>query len=167
MAIMDYLPLIIGVYVVAFVVIIVYFGFIRQRGKIQVRVKYPTGETIRWIKPEGLTVPLIKPKGRRGGWVIPLDKDSVFYSTTKLGRKVPTIEVIGDGGKAITWNYEAKEAKDQPLWDRTSEEKMMEKLQAKMLIESGKQALPTLFWIVLGLQALTLVILLFGNRFGV
>jgi hypothetical protein len=95
----------------AFIIAICAWYSLKDRGKIQVRIKTAIEEQTKWVKPQkdGKTIVMQKPDKKKLGWKFTFDHSSVVFKKKWWGlSSFRAIEVFYDAQKAITFNYEDK-----------------------------------------------------------
>jgi len=156
-------------------IVVIYVTWWKKRGKIEVRIETPLGEQRKWLKPDkedGKTIVVEKPKeGKKIGWQFTFDRSSIIPVISKLtGRAHYKIEVMYGSTKAIEYNFEDKDNPYKlPVWDRKSFEDVVVKEGMKMLPRMVKIQLPTVFWILVLMQFVTIILVIAvstGLRFG-
>ena len=82
---------------------------LKDRGKIQVRIKTAIEERTKWMKPQedGKTIIMKKPDKKKLGWKFSFDHSSVVFKKKWFGlSSFRAVEVYYDAPKAIAFDYE-------------------------------------------------------------
>ena len=118
--------------------------------KLRIRIKRPLGEVTvtRKVERDGVTVIVWKKRGELPEWKFTFDRDSVYPTKkTFLGGKVETVDAFPFATEAVKYDYLAKE-EDQAIYDRYTEEKLVNAKVLEGLGEEEKQKAPALLWII-------------------
>jgi len=132
---------------------IFYKAVFANRGKIKVRVKTPSGEIIKWCKPEedGETIIYQKQTKKKPLWKFKFSSNSLIYFKS-WGRRFFAIDVFYQAPKAIEYHYKTKEI-EQALWDKKEETDLF---KASVIKAAGattqKVQIPTLLYVFLFLN---------------
>jgi len=156
---------------------IIFLGFLflyffwssyRKRGKIQIRIKTPLGEKIRWVKPEsdGKTIVMEKAGKTKMGWSFEFTNKSLIARKNWRGGLYYAVDVFYDSPNAINYDYALKTS-DQPKLTKI-EAKEINRLDAfkRRYSTTGRIPSGTVQWIILFLL-IGLIILSILNMQGV
>lgn len=152
------------------VILALYFGWWKKRGRLEVRVKTPIGEQKHYKKPEkdGKSITMQKARGKRPGWKFTFTRESLYFIPKWFGRKRLGLDILFHAEKAIDYDFKLKLA-SQPKWTKTESKEFIE---AEILKQRGmglKLQLPLLFWLVLiiGLVNVVFSLLLYMKIGGI
>jgi len=146
----------------AILFLVLVWELVKNRGKIKVRIKTPTGETVKWIKPE--------PEGNRLNiekkpkWSPTFTNASIIWGKDKLGRTIRIIDIIYGSPKAIEYDFKGKTI-EQPLLTRKDAYEI-NRLDAFKLRygKMPKFPTPTIFWVLLLLNIGTLILMILNMQ---
>jgi hypothetical protein len=145
--------------------IVLYSVWWRRRGKLEVRIQREIGEQRKWFKPDkdGKTIVAEKAKeGKTVGWSFEFSRKSLIPVISMItGRAHWKIEVMYGAAKAIDYDFfDKNNPYNLPVYDRRTFEDLVTKEVQKMLPRMVKVQLPTLFWLIVIMQVVTMMLVI-------
>ena len=147
-------------YAVVFIFLI-YQALFAHRGKIKVRVKTPFEEWVKWCKPEpdGKTIVVEKPKGKKAGWKFEFTNRSLVPFRS-WGRRMFAVDVFYQAQKAIEYDYmQSASTAPKLTLDHVREIATWEALKARYAKIAGAK-IPTWFMLLTIILLIVNIILL-------